>query len=58
MDNFITRLKGIRRIHLMGIGGAGMSGLALLLAELGYEVSGCDMSHTSTLTRYLKKRLR
>ncbi len=31
----------------MGIGGAGMSGLALLFNELGYRVSGCDMEHSS-----------
>lgn len=30
----------------MGIGGAGMSGLALLLRQLGKNVSGCDVSHT------------
>jgi UDP-N-acetylmuramate--alanine ligase len=29
-------------IHLVGIGGAGMRGLAVLLAEAGYRVSGCD----------------
>ena len=39
----------------MGIGGAGMSGLALLLAELGYEVSGCDMNHTSFVDKVLKE---
>ena len=41
----------------MGIGGAGMSGLALLLAELGYEVSGCDMSHTSYVDKVLKEEI-
>ncbi len=30
----------------MGIGGAGMSGLALLLRQLGKNISGCDVSHT------------
>lgn len=40
-----VNLDGVRHIHLMGIGGAGMSGLALLLKELGFEVSGCDMSY-------------
>ncbi len=40
-----VNLDGVRHIHLMGIGGAGMSGLALLLKELGYQVSGCDMSY-------------
>ncbi|NLM70631.1 MAG: UDP-N-acetylmuramate--L-alanine ligase [Synergistaceae bacterium] len=39
----------------MGIGGAGMSGLALLLAELGFEVSGCDMIHTSYIDKVLKE---
>ncbi len=31
-----------RRIHFVGIGGSGMSGIAELLANLGYEVSGSD----------------
>ena len=31
-----------RRIHLMGIGGVGMAGLAVLLKSDGNEVSGCD----------------
>ena len=41
----------------MGIGGAGMSGLALLLAELGFEVSGCDMIHTSYVDKVLKEEI-
>lgn len=40
-----------RRIHLMGIGGAGMSGLALLLDSMGHFVSGCDMEDTFYLNR-------
>ncbi len=35
-------LGGTRRIHFVGIGGIGMSGIAELLANLGYEVSGSD----------------
>ncbi|MCX7828266.1 MAG: UDP-N-acetylmuramate--L-alanine ligase [Thermanaerothrix sp.] len=35
------------KIHLMGIGGAGMSGLALLLKGMGCHVSGCDAAKTS-----------
>lgn len=34
-----------------------MSGLALLLAELGYEVSGCDMYHTSYVDKVLKEEI-
>ena len=33
----------IHRVHLMGIGGAGMSALAILLKSHGLEVSGCDL---------------
>ena len=35
----------------MGIGGAGMSGLALLLDSMGHLVSGCDMENTFYLNR-------
>jgi UDP-N-acetylmuramate--alanine ligase len=31
-----------RRLHLLGIGGSGLSGIASVLAERGVEVSGCD----------------
>ncbi len=37
------------RIHLMGIGGAGMRGLALLLDRAGYVVSGCDRAPADAL---------
>ena len=35
----------MRRVHLIGIGGAGMSGLARVLAARGVEVSGCDRAN-------------
>ena len=41
-------------IHLMGIGGAGMSGLAILLNQIGAKVSGCDILTTSYM-KELKK---
>jgi UDP-N-acetylmuramate--alanine ligase len=31
-----------RRLHLLGIGGSGLSGIATVLAERGVDVSGCD----------------
>jgi UDP-N-acetylmuramate--alanine ligase len=43
-----------RRIHFVGIGGIGMSGIAELLANLGYEVSGSDAKR-STVTDRLKR---
>jgi UDP-N-acetylmuramate--alanine ligase len=34
----------VKRVHFVGIGGAGMSGIAEVLANLGYEVSGSDLA--------------
>ena len=41
----------IKHIHLIGIGGAGMSGIAEVLHNLGYVVSGSDLSDSGTLQR-------
>ena len=35
-----------RRLHFVGIGGAGMSGLALIASALGADVTGCDRAET------------
>jgi UDP-N-acetylmuramate--alanine ligase len=40
-----------RRLHLIGIGGAGMSGLAVVAAALGAEVSGSDRAESPALER-------
>ncbi|MBN8867236.1 MAG: UDP-N-acetylmuramate--L-alanine ligase [Solirubrobacterales bacterium] len=40
-----------RRIHLIGVGGAGMSGLAWAANSLGASVSGSDRAESSYLTR-------
>jgi len=40
-----------RRIHLVGVGGIGMSGIAELLANLGYAVSGSDAKRSSVTDR-------
>jgi UDP-N-acetylmuramate--alanine ligase len=40
-----------RRLHFVGIGGAGMSGLALVCARLGAEVSGSDRANSSYMER-------
>ncbi len=36
-----------RRLHFVGIGGAGMSGLALIARRLGAQVSGCDRAESA-----------
>ena len=40
-----------RRVHFVGIGGAGMSGIAEVLCTLGYEVSGSDQADSATTQR-------
>ncbi len=42
----------IKRIHFVGIGGVGMSGIAEVLHHLGYIISGSDINHSNT-TNYL-----
>lgn len=37
-------------VHLVGIGGAGMRGLAVLLDHVGYDVSGCDLAPPDALS--------
>ena len=41
----------IKNIHFIGIGGAGMSGIAEVLHNLGYIISGSDLSDSATLQR-------
>jgi UDP-N-acetylmuramate--alanine ligase len=43
----------VRHIHFVGIGGAGMSGIAEVLHTLGYDVSGSDLKDSST-TQHLR----
>ena len=41
----------IKHIHFVGVGGIGMSGIAELLINLGYKVSGSDLKDTSVTRR-------
>ncbi|MFZ3142184.1 UDP-N-acetylmuramate--L-alanine ligase [Polaromonas sp.] len=41
----------IKHIHFIGLGGAGMSGIAEVLHNLGYVISGSDLSDSATLQR-------
>ncbi|MFZ9519174.1 MAG: UDP-N-acetylmuramate--L-alanine ligase [Silvanigrellaceae bacterium] len=43
--------KAIDRIHFIGIGGSGMSGLAEVLLNLGYKVSGSDLKESHVVHR-------
>jgi UDP-N-acetylmuramate--alanine ligase len=46
----VTEMEG-RKLHFIAIGGAGMSGLALVCRELGAEVSGSDRAESSYMER-------
>jgi UDP-N-acetylmuramate--alanine ligase len=47
-------MRRIQRVHFVGIGGAGMSGIAEVLVNQGFDVSGSDLAEGQT-TRHLQK---
>ncbi|WP_459890363.1 UDP-N-acetylmuramate--L-alanine ligase [Desulfothermus okinawensis] len=47
-------MKKIKKVHMVGIGGSGMSGIAEVLLNLGYTVSGSDVADSEVIER-LKK---
>ena len=47
------RMRRINTVHFVGIGGSGMSGIAEVLLNLGYQVQGSD-ARDSAATRRLK----
>jgi UDP-N-acetylmuramate--alanine ligase len=44
----------VKHLHFVGIGGSGMSGIAEVLMNLGYSVSGSDLSQNAAVTRLQK----
>ena len=51
----VPEMRRIRRIHFIGIGGAGMSGIAEVLINQGYEISGSDIKASSVTDRLVNK---
>ena len=45
-------------IHFVGIGGIGMSGLALVMNGLGYKVQGSDIANNKNIERLSEKKIR
>ena len=45
----INDCKRVRRLHFVGIGGAGMSGIAEVLHENGFVVTGSDMGEGAVI---------
>nr|WP_090209461.1 UDP-N-acetylmuramate--L-alanine ligase [Ectothiorhodospira magna] len=51
MSDTSIGMRRIRRIHFVGIGGSGMGGIAEVLANLGYQVTGSDIADNSVTRR-------
>lgn len=49
---------GFKRVHFIGIGGAGMSGIALVLHERGFVVTGSDLKSSRYVRELIRKGLR
>lgn len=47
----VPEMRRIRKIHFVGIGGAGMCGIAEVLLNQGYEISGSDVKASDTTAR-------
>ena len=47
----VDRMRRINRVHFVGIGGVGMAGIAEVLVNLGYEVSGSDIRPSPVTSR-------
>lgn len=47
----VPEMGRVQRIHFMGIGGAGMSGIAEVLINQGYDISGSDLALSATTER-------
>jgi len=47
----IKRMRRINRVHFVGIGGSGMSGIAEVMLSLGYEVQGSDLRKNGPVRR-------
>ena len=45
-------------IHFVGIGGIGMSGLALIMNGLGYKVQGSDIANNKNIDRLSEKKIK
>ncbi|AUB80121.1 UDP-N-acetylmuramate--L-alanine ligase [Candidatus Thiodictyon syntrophicum] len=51
LSHSAANMGRVRRLHFIGVGGAGMSGIAELMANLGYEVAGSDQRESTTTRR-------
>ena len=43
--------RRIKQVHFVGIGGSGMSGIAEVLANIGYDITGSDLAQNAMTER-------
>lgn len=53
VNSFIPEMRRIEQIHFIGIGGAGMSGIAEVLLNQGYRISGSDIAASANTERLI-----
>ncbi|WP_406609564.1 UDP-N-acetylmuramate--L-alanine ligase [Agarivorans sp. JK6] len=51
LRTMIPEMRKVKRIHFVGIGGAGMGGIAEVLANEGYQISGSDQAESAMTVR-------
>ena len=52
------RIDSKEKIHFIGIGGIGMSGLAQVMQRMGFDVQGSDLSNNKNVERCKKIRIK
>lgn len=50
----IPEMRRIKNIHFVGVGGVGMGGIAEVLLNQGYRISGSDLKHSAMTQRLVK----
>ena len=45
-------------VHFVGIGGIGMSGLAIIMSQLGFKIQGSDQSYNKNFERLKKRKIK
>ncbi|MFV0574407.1 MAG: UDP-N-acetylmuramate--L-alanine ligase [Vibrio sp.] len=55
LRSIIPEMRRVKCIHFVGIGGAGMSGIAEVLLNEGYQISGSDIAENTVTVRLMSK---
>ena len=54
----INFFRNTNHIHFIGIGGIGMSGLALIMKGMGFKIQGSDISTNKNIERLKKNKIK